>query len=159
MPKLRTIKLTGKEKTDLKDVRKKHPKAYMRERYAAAGPPPLRVIGDITCDIDGSVEFTAKSTTSDNPVFVYDPTTDEIADGWQGNGPVIVAVDILPSELPRDASLYFSNVLKEFVPAIAKASYGVEFSELALPDPIKRAVILHRGQLTPDYEYISKYLD
>jgi len=35
MPKLRTIKLTSKEKTKLKDVRKKHPKAYMRERAAA----------------------------------------------------------------------------------------------------------------------------
>ena len=35
MPKLRTIKLTSKEKTDLKDVRKKHRKAYMRERAAA----------------------------------------------------------------------------------------------------------------------------
>lgn len=35
MPKLRTIKLTGKEKRELKEVRKKHPKAYMRERAAA----------------------------------------------------------------------------------------------------------------------------
>ena len=35
MPKLRTIKLSSKEKRELKDVRKKHPKAYMRERAAA----------------------------------------------------------------------------------------------------------------------------
>jgi transposase len=35
MPKLRIIKLTSKEKTELRNVRKKHPKAYMRERAAA----------------------------------------------------------------------------------------------------------------------------
>lgn len=35
MPKKRTIKLRVKEKRELKDVRKKHPKAYMRERAAA----------------------------------------------------------------------------------------------------------------------------
>ena len=34
MPKIRTIKLTSDEKTELKDVRNKHPKAYMRERAA-----------------------------------------------------------------------------------------------------------------------------
>ena len=55
-------------------------------------------------------------------------------------------------------SNYFSNVLKEFIPAIAKADYSVDFKELALPDPIKRAMILHRGTLTPDYEYIAKFL-
>lgn len=35
MPKLRTIKLTEQEKTELKEIRDKHEKAYMRERAAA----------------------------------------------------------------------------------------------------------------------------
>ena len=90
---------------------------------------------------------------------MYDTATGDVIDGWEGNGPVIVAVDILPSELPRDASIYFSGVLKDFVPVIARADYGVDFNELALPEPIKRAVILHRGKLTPDYEYISDFMD
>jgi alpha-aminoadipic semialdehyde synthase len=70
-----------------------------------------------------------------------------------------MAVDILPSELPRDASVYFSNVLREFMPALAGADFDVEFDRLALPAPIKKAVILHRGRLTPDYEYLKAYVN
>ena len=35
MPKLRTLKLTEPEKTELENVRDNHPKAYLRERAAA----------------------------------------------------------------------------------------------------------------------------
>lgn len=129
---------------------------YMQKRWKEGR---LLAIGDISCDVDGSIEVVRKITEPGDPTFVYDPKTDSIIDGWQGNGPVIVAVDILPSEIPRDSSIYFSDVLKEFVPAIAKADYKVGFGELALPNPIKRAVILHQGKLTPEYEHLSKYLD
>ncbi len=131
-------------------------KEYLKDRWKGSR---LLVIGDISCDINGSIEATGKITDPGSPTFVYDPNTDSMLDGWDGDGPVIMAVDILPSELPRDASVYFSNVLKELIPAIAKADYNVGFADLALPQPVRRAVILHRGKLTPDYEYISKYLD
>ncbi|NIO29123.1 MAG: hypothetical protein GTO29_11290 [Candidatus Latescibacteria bacterium] len=131
-------------------------KDYLKNRWKGT---KLQLIGDITCDIDGSIEVTVKATDPGSPTYVYDPDTDSIIDGWEGNGPVIMAVDILPSELPKDASIYFSNVLKEFIPAIAKIDQNVEFSKLDLPEAIKRAVILHRGKLTPDYEYISDFLD
>ena len=131
-------------------------KDYLRNRWKKT---PLKVIGDISCDVDGSIEATVKATDPADPVFVWDPNTDRALSGWEGNGPVIMAVDILPSELPRDASVYFSNVLKEFIPAVARADYDVDFEHLALPEPIKKAVILHRGKLTPDYEYMAKFLD
>jgi len=129
---------------------------YLQHRWRGTR---LAVIGDISCDINGSIEVTRKVTEPGNPTFVYDPASDTIVDGWAGNGPVIMAVDILPSELPRDASYYFSNVLKAFIPPIAKADFRVEFEDLDLPDAIKRALILHRGRLTPDYEYIAKFLE
>lgn len=131
-------------------------KDYLKNRWNNGR---LKVIGDISCDIDGSIEATAKATEPGDPCFVWDPATDSVTDGVEGNGPVIMAVDILPSELPRDASAYFSNVLKEFIPAIAGADFGVDFDDLELPAPIKKALILHRGKLTPDYEYISNFLD
>jgi len=34
------------------------------------GPPRLRMIGDISCDINGSIEFTDRVTTPSDPVFV-----------------------------------------------------------------------------------------
>ena len=90
--------------------------------------------------------------------FVYNPKDGSITDGYEGYGPVIIAVDILPSEIPRDASVYFSNVLKDFIPAVTKADYQVDYDDLDLPSPLKKGMILHRGRLTPRFEYISRYL-
>ncbi len=132
-------------------------KAYLEQLYSA-GKPRLRVIGDISCDIEGAIECTLRSTEADEPVFVYHPFTGEATDGYKGEGPVVMAVDILPSELPRDASVDFSGVLTRFVPPIATADYTVPFEQLALPPEIKRAVIAHQGKLTPDYRYIEQYL-
>jgi saccharopine dehydrogenase (NAD+, L-lysine-forming) len=134
-------------------------KADLKRLYGAEASPRLRVIGDISCDIEGAIEGTLKSTEPGDPVFVYDPTEDRAVDGVEGRGPVIMAVDILPSELPRDASEYFSGVLKPYIAAIATADYSVPFEALALPPEIKRAVIVHRGELTPDYRYLEQYLD
>jgi len=120
--------------------------------------PRLQVIGDISCDIEGAIEGTVKCTEPGDPVYVYDPAEDHAYEGVAGRGPVILAVDILPSELPRDASEYFSEVLMDYVPAIARADYSVPFDELALPPEIKRAVIVYQGELTPDYRYLEEYV-
>ena len=69
-----------------------------------------------------------------------------------------MAVDNLPCELPRESSNEFSDSLKCFVPDIVKANYNVDFNNLDLPTEIKNAVILHRGELTPNYLYINNYL-
>ncbi|MFB0533354.1 MAG: bifunctional lysine ketoglutarate reductase /saccharopine dehydrogenase family protein [Anaerolineae bacterium] len=140
-------------------------KEYLKQLYGA-GKPRLRVIGDISCDIEGAIECTVRSTEPDEPVFVYNPFTGETTDpstssghrGYEGEGPVVMAVDILPSELPRDASVDFSGVLREFIPAIAKADFSVPFEQLDLPPEIKRAVIACHGELTPDYRYIKQFL-
>ena len=119
----------------------------------------LKVIGDITCDVEGAIECTIKATEPGNPVYVYDPVTGQVTDGVAGNGPVIMVVGILPTELPREASTYFSNVLKKYIPAIVTANYNSDFAECELSPEIKRAVIVYRGELTPDHRYLKKYLD
>ncbi len=132
-------------------------KADLKRLYRGPEPPRLRVIGDISCDIEGAMECTVKCTEPGDPVFVYDPFEDRAIDGFEGQGPVVLAVDILPSELPRDASEYFSGVLMKYVPAIAQADYAAPFEELALPPEIKRAVIVHQGELTPNYRYLEEH--
>lgn len=134
-------------------------KADLKQLYGETEPPRLRVIGDISCDIEGAIESTVKCTEPGDPVYVYDPFEDRAVDGFEGRGPVVLAVDILPSELPREASEYFGDVLMQYIPAIAQADYSVPFEELALPPEIKRAVIVYQGELTPDYCYIKKYLE
>lgn len=118
----------------------------------------LRVIGDITCDVEGAIECTLKSSNPHNPVYVYDPIDEKVTDGVKGNGPVIMAVDILPTELPHEASIFFSGILKGFVPSIAQADFTTDFDSCGLPPHIKRAVIVYKGELTPDYRYIEQFL-
>jgi len=120
--------------------------------------PKLKVVGDVTCDPDGSIEFTHKGTVIQDPVFVYDTVTHVPKMGFEGDGITVMAVDILPSELPRESSESFGDALHRFIPAIAAADYGQDFESLKLPAEIKRALILHQGELTPDYQYIEEYL-
>lgn len=134
-------------------------KADLTRLFSQTEHPRLRVIGDISCDIEGGIECTVKCTDPGNPVYVYDPLTEQITDGYAGKGVVVLAVDILPTELPREASVDFSAVLKQFAPVIACADYTVPFEELALPPEIKRAVIAYQGELTPNYQYLKRYLE
>ena len=118
----------------------------------------LKVIGDISVDINGAIEFTEKSTSPDSPSFVYHPLADTITDELADEGIVVMAVDNLPCELPRESSTAFSDSLFEFIPKIVKTDFTVDFDQLTIPQEIKRAMILHHGKLTPDYEYIKEYL-
>ncbi|MBN2066355.1 MAG: hypothetical protein JW771_06070 [Candidatus Thermoplasmatota archaeon] len=118
----------------------------------------LQVVGDVSIDINGAVEFTEKATTPDNPVFVYDPQTDGIHDGYNGRGVVVMGVDNLPCELPRASSRAFSKSLMPFAPLIAQADYTVPFDQIQLPPVIKNAIVLYQGKLTPAYHYINTFL-
>ncbi|NMB81304.1 MAG: hypothetical protein GYA14_05755 [Ignavibacteria bacterium] len=133
-------------------------KSFLNELYSK-GEPKLKVIGDISCDVGGSIECTVKATEIGNPIFVYNPLDDEIKDGYEGNGILVMSVDILPSELPRESSEGFSSVLINFIKPIVEANYNVSFDKLALPNSVKNGMILHNGELTPNYKYLEKYLD
>ncbi len=132
-------------------------KEYLKGLFAD-GNPKLSVVGDVTCDPDGSIECTHKGTEIEDPVFVYNPATGEPTMGFNGDGLLIMAVDILPSELPRESSQTFSDALIGFMPKIASADYNNSFEDLDIPPEIKRATILHKGELTPDYKYLEEYL-
>ena len=118
----------------------------------------ISVISDITCDIEGSIEITKDSTMPDNACFTYFPETDTFEDGIPANGITVMAIDNLPCEFSKESSMFFSSVLKEFANDIICADFGKTFDELDLPFPIKKALILHNGQLTTDYTYMEKFI-
>jgi alpha-aminoadipic semialdehyde synthase len=70
-----------------------------------------------------------------------------------------MAVDNLPCELPRESSQHFSAVLRDMVPPLAAADWGADFENLDLPAHLKRALIVHRGELTPSYRYLRNFLE
>lgn len=133
-------------------------KNWLKEYYETNSKQKLKIIGDITCDINGSVEMNVKATSSANPAYVYEPLTGKVIDGIEGNGIVILAVDKLPAELPRQASKTFGDALLPFVKILAAADYSVTFEQLDLPREFKDAVIAHKGKLTPNFNYLKKYL-
>ncbi|NQV41760.1 MAG: hypothetical protein HQ506_05335 [Candidatus Marinimicrobia bacterium] len=118
----------------------------------------LMVVGDITCDIDGAIQFNTGSTLSPDPVYIHDIKSGEKIMGFEGEGPVVMAVDNLPTELPREASEAFGEALIPFVYAMGACDYSQAFESLNLPAPVKRAVIAHAGKLTPDFVMLKKYL-
>ncbi len=118
----------------------------------------IKVIGDISCDINGSVEITSKSTMPDKACYTYFPENDGFVDGIQDAGITVMAIDNLPCEFPREASNEFSQELKTFVNGIVSADFTADFNEIELPYEIKKATILYNGSLTGEYEYMDEFV-
>jgi alpha-aminoadipic semialdehyde synthase len=133
-------------------------KSELKVLFSGDEPPRLRFIGDISCDVEGGIEGTIRISYIDRPFYVYDPFKNTATDGVVGNGPAILAIDHLPTEIPRDASEFFSNTLLPFVPNIAKAAYEGAIDDCNLQEEIKKAVILWQGKFTSPYEYIAKFI-
>jgi saccharopine dehydrogenase (NAD+, L-lysine-forming) len=117
--------------------------------------PRLRVVADISCDVDGSLACTTRTTDPGHPIYVYDPATGETHDGVAGTGPVVLAVDFLPCELPVDASNYFSRSFAPFVPALARADFSGSLEQSGLPPELQTATIVYQGKLTEPYRYLE----
>lgn len=129
-----------------------------RRLYGGGKQPLLRVIGDISCDLDGGIEFTSMATEPDQPTFVYLPEEDRAVDGFAGHGPVVMSIDNLPCELPREASEFFSRVLLPYVESIRLANLSASLEVDGLPEEIRKAVIVYHGELTPGFRYLTEFL-
>lgn len=110
----------------------------------------IQVIADITCDIDGSIPSTKRSTTIADPLYDYDASTDSIQPIFTNEKFVtVMAVDNLPCELPRSASEEFGqDLINKVLPVL---------NNIDEDDIIKRATIAEDGKLTTKYEYLSDY--
>lgn len=112
----------------------------------------IRVIADITCDIEGSVPSTVRSTTIGDPVYNFDLQNLVELDAFSDVDQLsVMAIDNLPNELPRDASKSFGDQLIDHVlPEVIKG----------FDQPIvKNATITEGGDLTNKFEYLRDYLN
>ncbi len=130
----------------------------LKQLYESSDSPKLSGIADITCDINGSIECNVKATDSGMPAYRVLPLEQKTEDGHKGDGIVLLAVDNLPAELPRDASAFFSRQLSPFVPGIVNADFSKPLEESGLPEEIKRAVIVYNGVLTDAFKYLEQHL-
>jgi alpha-aminoadipic semialdehyde synthase len=130
-------------------------RALMEAQYAHHSP--LRVIGDITCDPEGSIEF-SKDTWIDDPVFIYHPARKTSEMGMDGDGVAVMAVTNLPCELSADSSDQFARELSPLLDALVNARLDVSLEEAGLPESIMRATILWRGEFTPRFSYMEEFV-
>ena len=110
----------------------------------------IRMIGDVTCDIMGSIHSTLRSSTHADPYYDYNPTTKKEEPAFSSmNNISVMAVDTCPNALPRDTSKYFGDMLIEhvFTPLLNGVKSPV----------IERATILKDGKLTEHFSYLEDF--
>jgi saccharopine dehydrogenase (NAD+, L-lysine-forming) len=111
----------------------------------------IRVIADVSCDLNGPVPSTIRASTIDQPFYGYDPMTESETPPFDLRSITVMAVDNLPGELPRDASEDFGKMLSEKVlPSLL---------EVDREGIISRATIIGEGELTKGFSYLRNYLD
>jgi len=111
----------------------------------------LKVVADISCDIDGPVACTIRPSTIENPIYGYDPHSASEVDFKNPNAIAVMAVDNLPCELPRDASDGFG---KTFIEKIIPAFFNEDKDGI-----LSRSKMSENGQLTPAFSYLQDYVD
>ena len=111
----------------------------------------IRVIADVSCDLNGPIPSTIRASTIDEPFYGYDPMTESETPPFDLRSITVMAVDNLPGELPRDASVDFGKMLSA---RVLPSLLGIDRESI-----IQRATILKEGQLTSDFKYLRKYLE
>jgi alanine dehydrogenase len=130
-----------------------HPAAPHLFTEADTQEPDFKIntIADVTCDVDGSIPLTKRSSTIADPAFDYNPATGELeAPYTHPTNITVMAVDNLPCELPRNASRDFGRQLLDqvFPHLLGGDAAGV----------VARATIAQSGQLLPRYTYLADYV-
>jgi alanine dehydrogenase len=111
----------------------------------------LKVVADVSCDIDGPIACTLKASTIAEPIFAYLPSEHKEVALTHPAAIWVMSVDNLPCELPKDASEGFGDMfLKHVIPAF--------FNDDA-DGVLERAKITEKGKLTPRFAYLQDYVD
>lgn len=111
----------------------------------------LSVVADISCDIDGPVATTIRSSQIQNPIYGYNPITEKEDDFNKQGIIAVMAVDNLPSELPKDASTDFGeNLLSKVFPLLLTQDKD---------EILENATICKKGFLTKNFIYLTDYLN
>jgi alanine dehydrogenase len=111
----------------------------------------IKVVADVSCDVNGPIACTLRSSTIAEPLYGYLPSENIEVDVFHPAAIVVMAVDNLPCELPKDASEGFGEMFSEHViPAFFNGDKdGI----------LKRAKMTEKGKLTERFSYLQDYVD
>lgn len=111
----------------------------------------ISVIADITCDLNGSIPTTHRTTTILDPIYDVDRKTAQELPAFSKQDSIsVMAIDNLPCELPRESSTEFAQQLRQWViPELGKANSSI----------LEKATIARDGDLTLEFMYLSDYVN
>ena len=111
----------------------------------------IKVVADISCDVNGPIACTIKASTIAEPFFGYLPSEDKEVPYSHPGSIMVMSVDNLPCELPKDASEGFGEMfMKHVIPAFFNEDKdGI----------LQRAKITENGKLTERFKYLQEYVD
>lgn len=111
----------------------------------------IKVVADVSCDVDGPVATTLRASTIADPIYGYDPETEQEIDYKSENAITVMAVDNLPCELPQDASEGFGE---QFLQHVIPAFFNNDKDGV-----LQRAKITENGKLADRFSYLQDYVD
>ncbi|MEL1254502.1 NAD(P)-dependent oxidoreductase [Flavobacterium sp. DGU38] len=111
----------------------------------------IRVVADISCDVDGPIASTIRSSTIAEPLYGYLPSENKEVDVFHPAAIVVMAVDNLPCEIPKDASEGFGE---QFMEHVIPAFFNNDKDGI-----LERAKITQNGKLTDRFSYLQDYVD
>ena len=111
----------------------------------------VKVVADISCDVNGPIASTLRSSTIEEPIYGYFPLEDKEVDVFHPAAVVVMAVDNLPCEIPKDASEGFGE---QFMEHVIPAFFNGDKDGI-----LQRAKITEKGKLTPRFAYLQDYVD
>lgn len=110
----------------------------------------IKLIADISCDINGPIVCTIRSSTIKDPIYGYDPISNKEVDYNQPGAITVMAVDNLPCELPRDASESFGEM---FITDVLPSFFNDDKDGV-----LQRSKMTSKGELTDKFSYLSDFI-
>lgn len=111
----------------------------------------IKTIADVSCDINEPIASTIRPSTVAEPFYGYDIENEAEVHYEEKDSLLVMAVDNLPCELPKDASEGFGDMFMEHV---IPAFFNEDKDGI-----LKRAKMTQDGKLTKDYNYLQDYVD
>ncbi|MGL5112487.1 MAG: NAD(P)-dependent oxidoreductase [Flavobacterium sp.] len=125
--------------------------SILTQKMLQASDNKIKIVADISCDVKGPIACTLRASTIEEPLYGYLPSENKEVDVFHPAAIVVMAVDNLPCELPKDASEGFGQMFAQFViPAFCNGDVdGI----------LARAQMTDNGRLTKKFEYLQDFVD
>ena len=111
----------------------------------------IKIVGDISCDVNGPIACTLRASTIEEPLYGYFPHEGKEVDVYHPAAIVVMAVDNLPCELPKDASEGFGDM---FITRVMPAFFNQDQDGI-----LQRAKVTENGNLTERFAYLQDFVD